>query len=142
MKKLFNDKRWKPILVLLGNIVAFSWIIFPGLTVASTFINMLTVLAFIALFLFDLNYVKETWFTISEEEKMEAEKWKEHIMKQMEAMNEMHKQNESLKKKSTVKIDVTNAKSVNEIAGIVNPIAEGRVKISVENPKRKTKKTK
>ena len=142
MKKLFNDKRWKPILVLLGNIVAFSWIIFPGLTVASTFINMLTVLAFIALFLFDLNYVKETWFTISEEEKMEAEKWKEHIMKQMEAMNEMHKQNESLKKKSTVKIDVTNAKSVNEIAGIVNPIAEGRVKISIENPKRKTKKTK
>ena len=142
MKKLFNDKRWKPILVLLGNIVAFGWIIFPGLTVASTFINMLTVLVFIALFLFDLNYVKETWFTISEEEKMEAEKWKEHIMKQMEAMNEMHKQNESLKKKSTVKIDVTNAKSVNEIAGIVNPIAEGRVKISVENPKRKTKKTK
>jgi hypothetical protein len=103
MKKLFNDKRWKPILILLGNIAAFSWIIFPGLTVASTFINMLTVLVFIALFLFDLNYVKETWFTISEEEKREAEKWKEHIMKQMEAMNEMHKQNESLKKKANPK---------------------------------------
>ena len=29
---------------------------------------------------------------------------------------------------------------MNEIAGIVNPIAEGRVKISVENPKPKAEK--
>ena len=44
------------------------------------------------------------------------------------------------KNKSIVKIDFTDAKGMNEIAGIVNPIAEGRVKISVENPKPKTEK--
>lgn len=79
MKKLFNDSRWEPILILLGNIAMFEWIIFPGLTVASTFINMLTVLVFIAMFLFDLNYIKETWFTKPEEEKIEEEKWKQKI---------------------------------------------------------------
>jgi FtsH-binding integral membrane protein len=79
MKKLFNDSRWEPIFILLGNIAMFEWIIFPGLTVASTFINMLTVLVFIAMFLFDLNYIKETWFTKPEEEKIEEEKWKQKI---------------------------------------------------------------
>ena len=44
------------------------------------------------------------------------------------------------KNKSIVKIDFTDAKGMNEIAGIVNPIAEGRVKISVENLKPKTEK--
>ena len=43
------------------------------------------------------------------------------------------------KNKSTVKIDVSNAKNWNEVEGIVNPIAEGRVKISVETPKPKRK---
>ena len=66
MKKLFNDKRWKPILVLLGNMVMLQWVIFPGLTAANSLINMLSVLIFIAMFLFDLNYVKETFFTKSE----------------------------------------------------------------------------
>ena len=83
MKKLFNDKRWEPILMLLGNIAIFDWIIFPGLTAASTFINMLTVLGFIAVFLFDLNYVKETWFTKSEEEKALEAKWKADLEKKM-----------------------------------------------------------
>jgi hypothetical protein len=67
--------------MLLGNIAIFDWLIFPGLTVPSTFINMLTVLGFIALFLFDLNYVKEKYFTKSEEEKEEEAKWKEKIEK-------------------------------------------------------------
>ena len=79
MKKLINDERWKPILMLLGNIAILEWIIFPGLTVASSFINMIAILGFIALFLYDLNYVKETWFTISEEEKLEEAKWKAEI---------------------------------------------------------------
>jgi len=83
MKKLFNDKRWEPILMLLGNIAAFDLIIFPGLTAASTFINMLTVLGFIAVFLFDLNYVKEKYFTKSEEEKALEAKWKADLDKKM-----------------------------------------------------------
>ena len=83
MKKLFNDKRWEPILMLLGNIAIFDWIIFPGLTAASTFINILTVLGFIAVFLFDLNYVKEKYFTKSEEEKALEAKWKADLDKKM-----------------------------------------------------------
>ena len=83
MKKLLNDKRWEPILILLGNIAIFDWLIFPGLTVANTFINMLTVLGFIAVFLFDLNYIKERWFTKSEEEKALEEKWKEDLEKKV-----------------------------------------------------------
>jgi hypothetical protein len=83
MKKLFNDERWKPILMLLGNIAVFDWIIFPGLTAASTFINMLAVLVFIAVFLFDLNYVKEKYFTKSEEEKALEAKWKADLEKKM-----------------------------------------------------------
>jgi hypothetical protein len=83
MKKLFNDKRWEPILMLLGNIAIFDWIIFPGLTAASTFINMLAVLVFIAVFLFDLNYVKEKYFTKSEEEKALEAKWKADLEKKM-----------------------------------------------------------
>jgi len=39
-------------------------------------------------------------------------------------------------------LNVTNAKGINEVAGIVNPIAEGRVKISVETPKPKRKSNK
>ncbi len=83
MKKLFNDERWKPILILLSNIVIFDGLIFPGLTAASTFINMLAVLVFIAVFLFDLNYVKEKYFTKSEEEKALEAKWKADLEKKM-----------------------------------------------------------
>jgi len=69
--------------MLLGNIAIFDLIIFPGLTVADTFINMLTVLGFIAVFLFDLNYVKEKYFTKSEEEKALEAKWKADLDKKM-----------------------------------------------------------
>lgn len=83
MKKLFNDKRWEPIFMILGNIAVFDWLIFPGLTAPSTFINMLTVVGFIALFLFDLNYVKEKYFTKSEEEKQLEAEWNENLEKKM-----------------------------------------------------------
>jgi hypothetical protein len=43
------------------------------------------------------------------------------------------------KPKSVIKIDFTDAKGMNEIAGVVNPIAEGRVKVSLETPKAKRK---
>jgi len=81
VNKLKNDSRWQPVLVFLGNLIILEFIIFPGLTVSSTFVNMLCVLIFIALFLFDLNYVKEKYFTKSEEEKEEEVKWKEKIEK-------------------------------------------------------------
>lgn len=73
--KLKNDNKWEPILVLLGNLAILDWIIFPGLTVANTFINMMCLFVFIALFLFDINYVKERYFTTSEEEKQFQSEW-------------------------------------------------------------------
>jgi hypothetical protein len=39
------------------------------------------------------------------------------------------------KPKSVVTIDFTDAKGMNEIDGVIRPIAEGRVKVSVQNPK-------
>ena len=75
VNKLKNDSRWQPVLVFLGNLAILEFIIFPGLTVSSTFVNMLCVLIFIALFLFDLNYVKEKYFTKSEEEKQFQSEW-------------------------------------------------------------------
>jgi hypothetical protein len=81
MKEIFkqfrDDNRWQSVLMVLGNLAILEFIIFPGLTVANTFINMLTVLGFIALFLFDLNYVKFTYFTKSEEEKQFQSEWNE-----------------------------------------------------------------
>jgi hypothetical protein len=100
------------------------------------FIGLVLLLALGVMFLY--NAVK-LWVGKSEYETIKDKEWKEHIMKQMEAMQEMHKQNDSLKKKSIVKIDFTDAKGMNEIDGVIKPIAEGRVKISVETPKTKRK---
>lgn len=75
INKFKNDSRWRSTSVLIGNFLMLEWIIFPGLTVASTFVNMLCVSIFIALFLFDLNYVKLTYFTVSEEEKQFQSEW-------------------------------------------------------------------
>ena len=91
MKKLFNDPRWEPILMLLGNIAIFDWLLFPGLTVASTFINMLAVMGFIAVFLFDLNYVKEKYFTKSDEEKALEAKWKADLEEKMKQVKRKSK---------------------------------------------------
>jgi hypothetical protein len=91
MKKLFNDKRWGPILVVLGNIAALEFLIFPGLTLANTFINMLSVFGFIAMFLFDLNYVKEKYFTKSEEEKALEAKWKADLEEKMKQVKRKSK---------------------------------------------------
>ncbi len=61
------------------------------------FIGLVLLLALGIMFLY--NVVKH-WVGKSEYETIKDKEWKEHIMKQMEVMQEMHKQNESLKKKS------------------------------------------
>jgi hypothetical protein len=61
------------------------------------FIGLVLLLALGIMFLY--NAVK-LWVGKSEFETIKDKEWKEHIMKQMEAMQEMHTQNESLKKKS------------------------------------------
>jgi cell division protein FtsB len=64
------------------------------------FIGLVLLLALGIMFLY--NAVK-LWVGKSEYETIKEQEWKEHIMKQMEEMQKMHKENESLKKKSNPK---------------------------------------
>ena len=80
------------------------------LTKANTISNILgfigiTILLILGM-LFIYNAIKimiesSDLFSRSEYEKQKDEEWKEHILKQMEVMQEMHKQNDSLKKKAS-----------------------------------------
>jgi hypothetical protein len=80
------------------------------LTKANTISNILgfigvTILLILGM-LFIYNAIKimiesSDLFSRSEYEKQKDEEWKEHILKQMEVMQEMHKENDSLKKKAS-----------------------------------------
>jgi hypothetical protein len=114
-----------------------EFLIYPGLTKADTIANIFAGFGLLLLIVWGglalYNYVtSDKGGIVDKQELKEAEE----IVKEVKKTTK--------KTKSIVKIDVTNAKGMNEIAGVVNPIAEGRVKISVETPKTKskTKKTK
>lgn len=80
-----------------------TFVIYPGLTTANTLLNVLSGIGFLLLLVWGALalYQYVTSDSKSEFETIKEQEWKEHITKQMEAMNEMHKQNESLKKKTT-----------------------------------------
>lgn len=158
--QIFSKKVVVPFFQLLGIVAIFQWIIFPGLTAADTLVNIFSVI--IAFFtLLALYYIVKSWFPtqLTDEQikaKLESELGnmidvmakdvlaqpkKKSNPKQFDGVKSDEPFVKTRKKnKSIVKIDFTDAKGMNEIAGIVNPIAEGRVKISVENPKPKTEK--
>ena len=52
---------------------------------------MLALFSFIALFLYDVNYVKERYFTISEEEKALEAKWKADLEEKMKQVKRKSK---------------------------------------------------
>jgi hypothetical protein len=110
-------------------IVTFA--IYPGLTAANTFLNILAGTGFLLLIVWGgivlYDYVRSSDGIVDMNELKEAEE----MVKQKTKPNR--------KPKSIVKIDFTDAKGMNEIAGVINPIAEGRVKVSVETPKAKRK---
>ena len=114
--------------------------IFPALTKADTISNIFAAIGLLLLIVWGglalYTYVKGNDVTkeIIEPKKKSNPKQFDGV-KSDEPFVKTRKKN-----KSIVKIDFTDAKGMNEIAGIVNPIAEGRVKISVENPKPKTEK--
>ena len=137
MDKLKKYK--KQIVTFITISLLLTYGIYPCLTMANTFANIVGAIALGILILWGILEVKDVYDRESEEERIFNEQWKKHIEKQMGEMDKMHKQNDSLKKKSIVKIDFTDAKGMNEIDGVIKPIAEGRVKISVETPKTKRK---
>ena len=137
MDKLKKYK--KQIVTFITISLLLTYGIYPCLTMANTFANIVGAIALGILILWGILEVKDVYDRESEEERIFNEQWKKHIEKQMGEMDKIHKQNDSLKKKSIVKIDFTGAKGMNEIDGVIKPIAEGRVKISVETPKTKRK---
>jgi hypothetical protein len=108
-----------------------TFVIYPGLTAANTFLNILAGTGFLLLIVWGgivlYDYVRSSDGIVDMNELKEAEE----MVKQKTKPNR--------KPKSIVKIDFTDAKGMNEIAGVINPIAEGRVKVSVETPKAKRK---
>jgi hypothetical protein len=77
--------------------------VFPCLTAADTFANIIGGIALMILILWGLLEVKDAYTREAEEERLFKENWEAHVTKQMEAMKEMHKQNDSIKKKSNPK---------------------------------------
>jgi hypothetical protein len=110
-------------------IVTFA--IYPGLTAANTFLNILAGTAFLLLIVWGgialYDYVRSSDGIVDMNELKEAEQ----MVKE--------KPKTKRKPKSIVKIDFTDAKGMNEIDNVITPIAEGRVKVSVETPKPKRK---
>jgi hypothetical protein len=115
-------------------IVTFA--IYPGLTTANTILNILAGISALLLLvwggiaLYDyarssVGYPSPVDETITQPGETE--------------LDYVSKPKPKRKPKSVVKIDFTDAKGMNEIAGVVNPIAEGRVKVSVETLKAKRK---
>ena len=86
-----------------------TFVIFPGLTESNTLLNIMAGIGLLLLLVWGglalYHYVtSDEGGIVDKEELKEADKmWKEHVMKQMDEMQKMHKENESLKKKSNPK---------------------------------------
>jgi hypothetical protein len=135
--QIFSKKVVVPFFQFVGIIAIFTFIVFPGLTAADTIVNIAS--AIIGFFtMLALFYFVTTWFQKDEltDEQIKAKLESElgPVIDEM-AKEVLAKPKTKRKPKSVVKIDFTDAKGMNEIAGVINPIAEGRVKVSVQNPK-------
>jgi hypothetical protein len=120
-----------------------TFVIYPGLNAANTFLNILAGTGFLLLIVWGglalYYYVKGNESTLTDEQiKAKLESELGPVIDEM-AKEVLAKPKTNRKPKSVVKIDFTDAKGMNEIAGVINPIAEGRVKVSVETPKAKRK---
>jgi len=101
MKKL--KKYQKQIITFITISLLLTYGIYPCLTMANTFANILGGIALLILILWGIVEVKDVYDRETEEERVFNEQWKQHIEKQMGEMDKMHKQNEVLKKKSNPK---------------------------------------
>ena len=101
MQKL--KKYQKQIVTFITISLLLTYGIYPCLTMANTFANILGGVALMILILWGLLEVKDAYTREAEEERIFKENWDAHIAKQMEEMKKMHKQNDSIKKKSNSK---------------------------------------
>ena len=137
--QIFNKKVVVPFFQLLGIVAIFQWIIFPGLTSADTLVNIFSLI--IGFFtLLALYYIVINWCKECKPNQLTDDEIKSKLESELgPVIDNMAKEVKKRKPKSKVTIDFTDAKGMNEIAGVINPIAEGRVKVSVENIKVKPK---
>jgi hypothetical protein len=101
MEKLKKYK--KQIVTFITISLLLTYGIYPCLTMANTFANIIGAIALLILILWGILEVKDVYDRENEEERVFNEQWKQHIEKQMDSMKEMHKQNDALKKKSNPK---------------------------------------
>jgi hypothetical protein len=98
MKKL--KKYQKQIITFITISLLVTYGIYPCLTAADTFANIIGAIALLILILWGVLEVKDVYDRENEEERIFKENWDAHIAEKMEAMKEMHKQNDALKKKA------------------------------------------
>ena len=84
LKKTVNSPVWKHVLTILGVVAVIDWVIFPSLTAASTVFNVFGLSVAIGTSIFLFYYIKDTWFTKSDEEKDLEAKWKVDLEKKVE----------------------------------------------------------
>ena len=101
MNKL--TKYQKQIITFITIFLLLTYGIYPCLTMANTFANILGGIALMILILWGVLEVKDVYDRENEEERIFKENWDAHIAEKMEAMKEMHKQNDTLKKKANPK---------------------------------------
>jgi riboflavin synthase len=101
MEKLKKYK--KQIVTFITISLLLTYGIYPCLTMANTFANIIGAIALLILILWGILEVKDVYEKEDEDEKRFREQWDAHVAKQTEAMKEMHKQNDALKKKSNPK---------------------------------------
>ena len=101
MDKLKKYK--KQIITFITISLLLTYGIYPCLTAADTFANIIGAIALLILILWGILEVKDVYDRENEEERIFKENWDAHIAEKMEAMKEMHKQNDALKKKSNPK---------------------------------------
>ena len=97
MEKLKKYK--KQIVTFITIFLLLTYGIYPCLTMANTFANIIGAIALLILILWGVLEVKDVYDRENEEERIFKENWDAHIAEKMEAMKEMHKQNDALKKK-------------------------------------------
>ena len=101
MEKLKKYK--KQIVTFITISLLLTYGIYPCLTMANTFANIIGAIALLILILWGVLEVKDVYDRENEEERIFKENWDAHIAEKMEAMKEIHKQNDALKKKSNPK---------------------------------------
>ena len=97
MEKLKKYK--KQIVTFITIFLLLTYGIYPCLTMANTFANIIGAIALLILILWGILEVKDVYDRENEEERIFKENWDAHIAEKMEAMKDMHKQNDALKKK-------------------------------------------